>query len=284
MAKGDFINYVVNNNPNKYPSNGVHTDGYYYELFAGPSLKIVTWADGTDAEIVAMVNAADNGEINLADFWSVGDERKVTLSAMTATGVGESHAEQTVTLVLMNAGGKTLANATPSGRIECSFIVGMKNGLANGTSVEAGYINASDTTSGGWESCARRTWCNNVFRNAIPSALRDIFKQHFNITSGGSSDTITTSTDYFALPAEMEVFGSVTIANPTVESNLAQFEYYKTSANRVKKRGDSGSANSWWERSILSGSSSHFCNVGSAGGTGYNTASTAYMLAPFGVI
>ena len=31
MGKGNFINYVVNNDPNKYPSNGVHTDGYWYE-------------------------------------------------------------------------------------------------------------------------------------------------------------------------------------------------------------------------------------------------------------
>ena len=247
-------------------------------------VKIVSWTNGTDEEIANMVAAADAGMINLTDYWAVGDERSVSLSAMSATGVGESHVAQTVTMVLMNAGGKTIANATPSGRTTCSFIVGMKNGLANGTTAETGYINSSDTISGGWESCARRTWCNNVFRNAIPSALRDIFKQHLNITSGGSSNTITTSTDYFALPAEKEVFGSVTFANPNVESNLTQFEYYKTSANRVKKRGDSGSANGWWERSLYSGSSSYFCNVGSGGGAGYGTASTTYMLAPFGCI
>ena len=105
MGKGSFINFVVDNDLNKYPSDGLHTDGYYYELYGRP-FNIVTWADGTDAEIVAMVNAADDGMINLADYWSVGDERQVTLSAMEATGVGESHVEQTVTFVLMNAGGK----------------------------------------------------------------------------------------------------------------------------------------------------------------------------------
>ena len=31
MAKGTFVDYVVNNDPNKYPSDGLHTDGYYYE-------------------------------------------------------------------------------------------------------------------------------------------------------------------------------------------------------------------------------------------------------------
>ena len=246
------------------------------------SFDIASWADGTDEQIVAMVNAADNGKINLADYWSVGDERQVTLSAMEATGVNETHAEQTVTFVLMNAGGKTLANATPSGRTECSFIVGMKNGLA-----EKGYMNSSTTNSGGWEASARRTWCNNVFRNAVPSALRDIFKQHLNVTANGSSSTTATSTDYFALPAEKEVFGSVNHANSTAEASLTQFEYYKTSANRIKKTGDSGSADWWWERSPSTYYSSAFCHVnssGSAGNTSQSSAPSPNLLAPFGVI
>ena len=243
------------------------------------SFDIASWADGTDEQIAAMIEAADNGEINLADYWAVGDERQVTLSAMEATGVNETHVEQTVTFVLMNAGGKTLANATPSGRSECSFIVGMKNGLA-----EKGYMNASNTNSGGWEASARRTWCNDVFRNAIPSTLRDIFKQHLNITAKGSSSTTATSTDYFALPAEKEVFGSNTKANSTAEASLTQFDYYKTSSNRIKKTGDGGSASKWWERSPKSAASNFFCAVSSGGNANMNGASETYALAPFGVI
>ena len=243
------------------------------------SFDTVSWADGTDEQIVAMVEAADNGEINLADYWAVGDERQVTLSAMEATGVGESHVEQTVTFVLMNAGGKTLANPTASGRSECSFIVGMKNGLA-----ENGYMNSSDTNSGGWEASARRTWCNDVFRNAFPSTLRDIFKQHLNVTASGASSGTTTSTDYFALPAEKEVFGSNSYANSTAESGLSQFEYYKTAANRIKKQGDNGSANNWWERSPYSGNSRYFCFVDFDGSAYDYTASYTLLLAPFGVI
>ena len=279
MAIKKFINYVVSNDSNKYPSDGLHTDGYWYELYARPPVKIVTWAGGTDEEIVAMVNAADNGEINLADYWAVGDERQVTLSAMSATGVGESHTEQTVTFVLMNSGGKTLANPTASGRTECSFIVGMKNGLA-----EKGYMNSSNTNSGGWEACARRTWCNDVFRNAIPSTLRDIFKQHLNVTANGSSSTTATSTDYFALPAEKEVFGSNTKANSTAEANLTQFEYYKTFSNKIKNIGDSGSASFWGERSPYSGNSGIFCTVSSNGSADYEPASFSRLLAPFGCI
>lgn len=286
MAIKNFINYVVSNDSNKYPSNGLHTDGYYYELFGGPSIKTVTWADGTDAEIVAMVNAADNGLINLSDYWSVGDERQITLSAMEATGVGESHVEQTVTFVLMNSGGKTLANATPSGRAECSFIVGMKNGLA-----EIGAMNSDNTAEGGWDACPRRTWCNEVFRNAIPLSLRGMFKQHLNTTANGKGSTTVTSTDYFAFPAEKEVFGSNTNANSTAEASLTQFEYYATEANRIKTYGD-GVVLNWWERSPSKNVASYFCLISPhvlSDGThealaGAYHAFQNYIFAPFGVI
>lgn len=244
--------------------------------------KIVTWADGTDEEIVAMVEAADKGDINLADHWHVGDERKVHLSAMAATGVGESHVAQDVTMVLMNVGGKTLYDATASGRTTCSFIVGLKNGLADGTNGEYGYMNSTDTNAGGWDSCARRTWCNNVFRNAIPASIRNIFKQHLNITANGEGATTVTSTDYFAFPAEKEVFGSNTYANSTAENSLTQFTYYTTSSNRIKKCGDFGSVNFWWERSpSIMGK---FCCVDSGGSSRGSNATNTNLLAPFGCI
>lgn len=243
------------------------------------NVKIVTWAGGTDQEIADMVAAADAGLINLQDYWAVGQERKVSLSAMAATGVGESHAAQTVTMVLMNAGGKTLATPTAAGQTTCNYVVGLKNGLA-----EYGYMNSSNTNSGGWDSCARRTWCNSVYRSAIPATLRGIFKQHKNITASGSSTATTTSTDYFALPAEKEIFGSTTYGSSTAETSLTQFQWYKTAANRIKKTGDSGSADYWWERSPYSGNSTSFCAVASDGSANANSASIGLLIAPFGCI
>lgn len=234
----------------------------------------ISWADGTDEEIVKMVNAADKGLINLADYWSVGDERQVTLSRIGATDKEPFFAQQTVTFVLMNAGGKTLANVTPSGRSECSFIVGMKNGLAEKRQM--------DYTSKIWDSCERRTWCNSLFRNAIPASIRGIFKQHLNITADGPNSTTVTSTDYFALPAEKEVFGSNTYANSTAEASLTQFEYYATEANRIKKVGDGGSAYNWWERSTHL--SYGFCRVLPDGRPNYDQPPSDYLLSPFGVI
>lgn len=236
------------------------------------TVKTVTWASGTDTEIANMVEAADEGIISLSDYWTVGDSRSVSLSAMPAKGVGESHSAQTADFVLMNKGGKTLASGST-----CSFVVGMKNCLAT-----TGYMNSSDTNSGGWNSCKRRTWCNSVFYDAIPSTLRPIFKQFENVTASGTSTSTTTSTDYFALPSEKEVFGSVTYANSTAESSNSQFAWYKTSSNRVKKV--NGSATHWWERSPSSGSSGIFCRVISDGSAYINSASSTNGISPFGCI
>lgn len=235
-----------------------------------------TWAGGTDAEIVEALEKHYAGEIDLTDYWSVGDERQVSLSAMWATGVGESHVAQTVTMVLMNVGGKTLATAI-NGISECAFIVGQKDCLK-----EAGYMNSSNTNTGGWNDCARRTWCNATYRDSIPSTLRGIFKQHQNVTSSGSSTGTTTSTDYFALPAEKEVFGSVTHANSTAESSLSQFTYYAASASRIKEL--NGSASIWWERSPYYGNYTMFCYVFPDGSGNKSNASNTYGIAPFGVI
>lgn len=215
---------------------------------SGP--KMVTWADGTDEEIVAMLEAHYNGDIDIHDYWTVGDERVVNLSAMAATGVGETHAAQSVTLVLSNAGGKYLADEVT----ECAFQWDQKNCL-----LETGYMNASDTNTGGWKNSARRTWCNNVYYNAIPATLRPIFKQHKNLSGLGNSSTsgVERTTDYVALRAEIEIFGTRSFS---VEDEGSQVTYYQTSANRIKNLGDAGSSSAWWERSPRSKRSS-FCSV-----------------------
>lgn len=260
------------------------------QLIAGyePPVKIVTWAGGTDEEIVKMVKLADAGLINLSDYWAVGDTRTVQLSAMSNTGVGENHDAQEVDLVLMHAGGYNLNEAVASGRTECSFIVGQKDSLAT-----AGYMNSSNTNSGSWNGSARRTWCNSVYKNALPSTLLPIFKQFKTITAQTyNGSTNQESVDYFALPASKEVFGgsASSAGNGTGHSNLTefnalfQFDYFKTASNRIKKLGKTGSASIWWERSPYYDNSTLFCSVYSSGDAVNDYASSTRGLAPFGCI
>ena len=248
------------------------------------AVEIVSWADGTDAQIVAMVAALDAGEITVEETgWKVGDTRTVHLSAMEATGVGESHAEQDVELVLMHAGGYELADGST-----CNFVVGQKDSLA-----EKGYMNSTGTNAGSWDGSARRAWCNSTYKNAIPEALRPIFKQFKTITAETyNGTTLKTSLDYFALPAAKEIFGgtatsagsATSYSNLTEFNALFQFEYYQTSANRIKKLGISGNALTWWERSPNYSSSYRFCIVGGDGGASYGIANSTRGLAPFGCI
>lgn len=250
-------------------------------------IEIVPWSTGTDEQIVKLVQAADEGRIDLYEDcgWRVGDERQVPLSAMAATGVGESHVAQTATLVLLHQGLYDLVTATSSGRNKCSFVVGLKNSLK-----ETGYMNSTNTNSGSWKNSARRSWCNGVFYNAIPSSIRSIFKQFKTVTATKyNGSTNETTEDYFALPAGKEVFGADGnqgggYSNPTEGNALTQFDYYKTSANRIKKLGDPGSAGYWWERSPYYYSIEYFCVVDNDGIAVYYKASNAHGLAPFGCI
>lgn len=246
------------------------------------SIKIVTWATGTDAEIADMVAAADAGQINLKDYWAAGQERTVNLSAMAAVVVGETQAAQSATLVLMDSTctGFTLATTTSGGKTKPDFIVGLKNSLK-----KTGYMNSSDTNVNGWSGCARRTWCNNVFRSAIPELLRGIFKQFkWKQGQGGASSGLLETTDYFGLAPEAAVFGSSIQSQADEAALYAQWDWYKTSTNIIKKTGDNGSAYNWWECSPCSNSSNRFCIVDSSGITSDDGASGAHGLAPFGCI
>lgn len=240
-------------------------------------VKIVPWATGTDEEIAAMVAALDDGRITIEDTgWQIGDERTVSLAAMEATGVGETHAAQQVTLVLMDSQHYDLVDGGKD-----HFVVGLKNCLN-----EMGYMNSTDTSAGSWEASARRAWCNNVFKNAVPATLRNCFKQFEVITcTEWNGTTNTTSDDYFALFAEKEVFGERTFSNETEAAALTQIAYYATEANRIKTV--NGSADFWWGRSPDAGPGGGgyvFCGVGSGGEAGSGGAGDAFGLAPFGCI
>ena len=256
-------------------------------------IPIVTWADGTDDQIATMLEAHYQGLIDVRDYWTVGDERVVHLSAMAATGVTDSHDAQDVTLVLMHEGGKTLTNAI--GNItECAFIVGQKKYLIMpfvAGNFQGGYINPSGVSiNGGWDICARRTWCNSVYKNAVPATLRGIFKQFQNKGSDGETmGNVTVSNDYFALPAEKEVMGNTTAGgDPVCEADLIQFDYFKTPANRdLHPASQEVGGWRWWTRSPeMSGYGTKFVAINDYDTTQAEaqTMTDLYGIAPFGVI
>ena len=249
------------------------------------SLTIVTWANGTDAEIMAMIDADRAGKIDLHDYWAVGDERVISLSAMSATYVGESHAAQNVTMVLVDATctGFTYTTATKSGRTKPRFIVQQKDCLN-----ELGYMNASYTSTNGWSGSQRRTWCNATYKNAFPATIQNAFKQFTWKTGRGGtySSGVLTTDDYFGLAPEKAVFGSRSYSFNDEAALYSQWTYYITYANIIKKV--NGSDYTWWLASPVyynyGESAGFFVCANLYGGGSYNGAPNDYGIAPFGCI
>lgn len=252
-------------------------------------LKIVTWADGTYAEISAMLDAHYAGTIDVSDYWSVGDVKSVSLSAMSATGVGESHRAQTIEFAIADFGkdelstpinGHTMAAITLT-QVNCLMDATSASNSNNGSrDTERGYMNSSDTNVGGWTDCARRKWCNEVYYNALPSVFRSMVKEVNKKTSAGNqSSTINTTKDKAFLLSESEIYGSTTYSK---SGEGSQYEYYKTTANRYKLPKWSSSSNShiYWDRSPYGSDSTSFCLVGDGGSASYSYASGAFGLAP----
>ena len=251
--------------------------------------KIVTFADGTDEEIAKMVEAHYANKINIADYWTIGDKRKVNLSAMSATYVGESHRAQIVEMAIadfdhddlvtsINGHSKAAITLT---QVDCLMDASNASNPVNGSSnSENGYMNNTNTNIGGWESCARRTWCNSVYYNALPSTIKSTVKEVKKLTSaGGQSSTINTTNDKVFLLSEIEIFGSTSYSK---SGEGSQYEYYKTTANRYKlpKWGSSSNSHIYWDRSPYGSNSSCFCCVRSGGNADWDSAGYTHGVAP----
>ena len=274
-----------------YSTDGVYNYDSGNRLLGEPTaVKIVTFADGTDEEIAAMIESHYNNKINIADYWAVGDTRTVSLSAMSATGVGESHRAQTVQFVIGDFEHDDLA--TPiNGHTKAAITLLQKDCLMDATNAsslnngsintENGYMNSSNTNSGGWKNCARRTWCNNVYFNAFPSAWQSMVKTvNKKVSVGNNSPTIETVQDKIFLAAEIEIFGSTAYS---FAGEGTQYTYYKNAtANRYKmpKWDSSYVSNTYLERSPYSGNSTYFCIVNFNGSADDGRASDVYGVAP----
>lgn len=275
-----------------YSTDGVYNYDAGNRLLGEPKedLKIVTFADGTDAEIEKMIEAHYAGKINISDYWAVGDKRTIHHNAMDATGVSESHRANDYAYVIIGIEHDDLVTAI-NGKTKAAITIQTERMLYLDTTTEyntsynasheCGYINESSTNSGGWEGCARRTWCNNVYKKCLPTYIQNMMKQVKKLTSAGSkSSTIKISNDYAFLLSEIEIFGSTTCS---YAGEGKQYQYFKNAtANKYKKPYFSGSfvSGRYWERSPYSNSEKNFCHMDMNGKPYYEGCSYTLGLAP----
>lgn len=274
-----------------YSTDGVYNYDAGNRLLGEPEdLKIVAFADGTDAEIEKMIEAHYAGKINIGDYWAVGDKRTIHHNAMAATGVSESHKANDYIYVIIGIEHDDLVTAI-NGKTKAAITIQTERMLyldttteynsSYDTSHECGYMNSSNTNSGGWGYCDRRTWCNNVYKKCLPTYIQNMMKQVRKLTSEGSqSNTIKTSNDYAFLPSEIEIFGSTT---HSFAGEGKQYQYFKNAtANRYKKPRYSSAyvSGQYWTRSPYSSGSDSFCGVGRGGSANADSASNTGGIDP----
>lgn len=208
------------------------------------SLDLVSWSNGSYEQIAAMLDAHYKGRINIANYWSIGDTRTITLDAIAQTNVTSAMSTQVIQLVLLNAGGKTLVQSQ-YGTNTCAFVVGIKNVLSSSAAINTSTVSKYSTS-------AIRSVLNNQVYSAFPSDMKLLMKSFVNKTTiyeySGASASLEETEDLVCLAGANEVFGYPNSWD-TLAGEGTQFTYYTTQANRIKKR--DSVAETWWTRSAM---------------------------------
>lgn len=240
-------------------------------------VDIVSWSEGTAAQIKAMLKAEKAGQIDTSEYWNVGDKRTIHLSAIPAYSKGGveiigAQSAQEVEIALAHKGlYKDSNNST------VSWVVSFVDCLA-----QQGKMNGTNTNSGSWDGSAIREYLNDYVFEAMSADDQAIFRQFKTLTANPYNGTVLqTSNDYLALCAEKEIFGVATYGNATEAAALTQFDYYKVIENHTKYA--DGNLCYWWQRSPCKDYDSAFClaNIGNAS---FNPAGSNQGISPFGCI
>lgn len=263
-------------------------------------VKIVSFADGTDAEIKAMLDAYYADKLTWEEMgWAVGDTRKIHLDAMQAPNPNSSQtwAAQDITVVIVDHDHTDLA--TPiNGHNKACITVQTREVLNNNTSSynTSGhiYINGDssyDMTFTKWSNLYMRTYMNDKVWGAFPTDFKSAIKtsKHNRHTNYNTSESEVVNDNLF-LPSYPEIFGTTSYQYYTKTSPVegTQFAYYTTSANRIKYGNNNGSPNSaaqyWWQGSVCNYLNSSYgylwCYVTSDGSYSNNRGDRAGGLAP----
>lgn len=252
----------------------------------------------TDQQLIDILDSYYAGDYDASDiatlkntYFPIGAKRTIHLSQMAATGVSESHFDSAgadYQFVIIGHEHDDLETAI-NGKTKAFLTLQQDRILYSDTTTEEstsydtahgmGYMNSSNTNAGGWTSCARRTWCNDVYYNALPSNIKSKVKTVKKLTSAGSqSSTINTDNDKAFLLSEIEIFGTITQSK---SGEGSQYPYFTTTSNRYKKPIYTGYQSAyWWERSPHGSSTRYFCRVNMDGTASNYGASNTRGLAP----
>lgn len=158
------------------------------------------------------------------------------------------------------------------------------DGTGGSKNTEKGYMNSTAVNNTGWNTCARRGWCNNGYYNALSNNFRSLVKQVKKSTAARgdtSSPTWYANHDYCFFISEFEIKGNsgslgsaetgINTTHTDVDANNisitmpaggTEYLYFTIRNNRIKyPKQDSSSdtvSSVWWLRSPLKNTSDDF--------------------------
>lgn len=209
------------------------------------TLDIISWKDGSIEQISKMLDAHYKGNINISDYWKIGDSRLESISRIPSGTVREEQPDQVIELVIIGMNHDNLAS--PIGDISKSAItVQPKNCLSARGNITSDYRNPFYAL---WSS-KRRDWCNEEFYNAL-STLKGLVKPVIKLTNiySYSNEAYLQQKvykDYAFLLSQWEIWGEQRVDPRAgiLPADGTQYEYMKMRSNRVKDM-------SWWTRTPI---------------------------------
>lgn len=284
-------------------------------LWEKPSYKIVSFENGTDEEIAAMLEAYYNDELSWEDMgWNVGDTRLIHLNQMQAPNPNSSNtwAAQDITVVIV-AHEQTDLVTPINGHTKACITVQTRECMNNNTSNynQAGHIHINgdrsyDITFTPWVNLYMRTYLNDKVYGAITyskttsgtalgsnTSFKSMIKKskhNRHNTYNGTTVTSPMVEDNLFLPSYPEIYGTASFSNYVATSPVegTQFPYYATASNRIKYGNNNGVSNGttqhWWNGSVSSFFNSSYgyrwCRVVDDGSSSDSYGEAARGLAP----
>lgn len=249
------------------------------ETVGGNNLpKIVTFADGTDEELKAMLDAHydENIDFDIHDHWNVGDKRTITINQIRNTsGNTVINASQEITVVLVNAGGLMINDEARTGRYgaecECAFVWHLENCLAEPFYMALSYDGANRWTTlnnGLYDYTVNCFKQEGLAGNGFAKLLKE-HRYYTGVGNGSSNVEQTNYPQYIFLPTESQICGTSHYSAPKESELYPQWSYYKNQPRErvVKKLGNNGNNTNYWLRSPMVTSKKEMCIMGLQGFT-----------------
>ena len=217
-------------------------------------IQLVPFEYGTDEQIIAMIDGARQGLIDLQTDggWAIGDVREVEFASFTVSNTN-SNTQDAGKLQIV------ISSFDDYNNCGCLFQFDFVQCFSSGAN-----MNTTNTNSGGYSGSYMCTTAIPNAVNALPEWLRTRLKTFDVIVGvgGGSSEVETVSGNKLAIRSESEVCGSSTISAPDGGTLIPIYKYYRNKGRGINYDDQSYvGSDGWWLRDPRVGSTTEFCKI-----------------------